>query len=152
MAKDLVRRRDNRDNLNISRLCCCCSVSLARYPKCMCASEKTMYSLVNKSPVVNLAMRFSRVFVLLSLLICYFHCPIVSGTLSPSSKTKGKSKEKELTVRNGPISEMIFDRGLLEDEPSSKSIILESGAYYEDTSLRNFNSTILGYVTPVSGI
>lgn len=52
-------------------------------------------------------------------------------------------------MKTGPIRESVFDRNLIEDEPSSKGILIENGAYYEDTSLRHFNGTVLGYVTPV---
>lgn len=43
----------------------------------------------------------------------------------------------------------VFDRGLVDDEePLGKDILVESGAYYKDTTDRNFNGTVLGYVTP----
>lgn len=77
---------------------------------------------------------------------------VVSGTLSPSSKTKNKSKAKEYKANSGPVSESVFDRGLIEEEPSSKDIITEGGTYFADTSFRNFNGTILGYVTPVNSL
>ena len=75
---------------------------------------------------------------------------LVSGTISPSSKTNKGGKDKEWKLKTGPISENVIQRELVDEEPFSKSIVVESGAYYEDTSLRNFNGTVLGYVTPVS--
>lgn len=88
--------------------------------------------------------------LLITALICLIISPNVLCTLSPSSKGGKKSKDKELKVKTGPIGESVFDRGLLDDEPSSKSILIENGAYFKDTSLRHFNNTILGYVTPVN--
>lgn len=68
--------------------------------------------------------------------------------MSKSDKTKSKSK---LNVKTGKIDKTVFDRDLVtQDEPSSKSILMESGAYFQDTALRNFNGTVLGYVTPVN--
>lgn len=93
---------------------------------------------------------FNFLFLLLLVLISCAEWCFVSATLSPSSKSKGKGKEKEFQVKTGPIGETVFDRGLIDEEPSSKAIIIESGAYYQDTSLRNFNGTVLGYVTPVN--
>lgn len=94
-------------------------------------------------------MQFLSIFRLSLLLICIAGLSYVSATLSPSSKGERKAKDKELPVKTGPIRESVFDRNLIEDEPSSKGILIESGAYYEDTSLRHFNGTVLGYVTPV---
>lgn len=76
--------------------------------------------------------------------ICLF--TLSSSTLSPSNK---KSKTKELKVKSGPQDESVFDKELIDEEPSSKDILIESNGYYKETNLRLFNSTILGYVTPV---
>lgn len=87
----------------------------------------------------------SRLCLVLALCV---HLAGVSGTISKSDKTKSKSK---LNVKTGKIDKTVFDRDLVtQDEPSSKSILMESGAYYQDTALRNFNGTVLGYVTPVN--
>lgn len=101
-------------------------------------------------PVILSAMLVLSLFRAILLLTCITGWCKVSATLSPSSKGKGKAKEKELNVKIGAISESVFDRNLIDDEPSSKAILIENGAYYEDTSLRNFNGTVLGYVTPVN--
>nr|AUM84822.1 chitinase-like protein 11 [Lutzomyia longipalpis] len=70
---------------------------------------------------------------------------IASGTLSPSKGQKG-SKNAELKVRKGPID--TTREHLIREEPSAKEILVENGAYYRNTSLRNFKGTVLGYVTP----
>lgn len=74
----------------------------------------------------------------------------VNATIGPPKNKKQKKKEKELVVKSGPQKESVFDRNLIEEEPVVKDILIENAAYYKDTSKRNFNSTILGYVTPVS--
>lgn len=79
--------------------------------------------------------------------ICLF--TFSSSTLSPSNK---KSKTKELKVKSGPQDESVFDKDLIDEEPSSKDILIECNGYYKETNLRLFNSTILGYVTPVNQI
>lgn len=74
------------------------------------------------------------------------------STLSPSSrdKNKGKVKNKELKLKKGPVSESVFDRNLVEDEPSGVDILVENAAYYKETNERHFNGTVLGYITPVN--
>lgn len=70
------------------------------------------------------------------------------ATLTPSD-VKGKGKKvKELKVKQGSQPTSVFDRGLIQEEPSAKDILVESGAYYEETALKNFKGTVLGYVTP----
>lgn len=74
----------------------------------------------------------------------------VNCTLSPSNKAKKKPpKEKELKIKVGPQDKSVFDRNLIEEEPSAKDILIESGAYYKNTGNRLFNGTVLGYVTTV---
>lgn len=52
-------------------------------------------------------------------------------------------------LEKGPIASNVYDRNLVEDEePLAKDILTENGAYFEDTTDRHFNGTILGYVTP----
>lgn len=80
----------------------------------------------------------------LSLVLVHFS----GATLTPSD-VKGKGKKvKELKVKQGPQSSSVFDRGLIQEEPSAKDILVESGTYYEETALKNFKGTVLGYVTP----
>lgn len=87
------------------------------------------------------------------LLYCLVLLVIISAincTISPpKKKVKGKTKvTKELKVNTGPQSSSVFERNLIEEEPAVKDILVENAAYYRDTSSRQFNSTILGYVTP----
>uniref|UniRef100_A0A1Q3F9M5 Chitinase domain-containing protein 1 n=1 Tax=Culex tarsalis TaxID=7177 RepID=A0A1Q3F9M5_CULTA len=73
---------------------------------------------------------------------------LTSGTLSPSDvKNKGK-KVKELKTKQGPQATSVFERGLVQEEPSAKDILVENAAYHEETSLKNFKGKVLGYVTP----
>lgn len=89
-----------------------------------------------------------QIFAFLALLLALVQ--ISGGTLTPSD-VKGKGKKvKELKVKQGPQPSSVFDRGLIQEEPSAKDILVESGAYYEETALKNFKGTVLGYVTPVS--
>lgn len=86
------------------------------------------------------------------LLICLICQPNWSqATISPSSKGKKAkaSKEKELKVNEGPVEDNVFERVLVDEEPSAADILMENGAYCKDTSRRLFNGTVLGYVTPV---
>lgn len=86
-------------------------------------------------------------FLACCVLLCEVHC-----TLSPSNKSKKGSKtgkDKELKAKVGPQQYSVFDRNLIEDEPSARDILVESGSYYKDTENRLFNGTVLGYVTSV---
>lgn len=81
------------------------------------------------------------------ILLCEVHC-----TLSPSNKSKKgakPAKEKDFKIKVGAQQYSVFDRNLIEDEPSAKDILVESGSYYKDTENRLFNGTVLGYVTSV---
>ncbi|XP_052893647.1 chitinase domain-containing protein 1 [Anopheles moucheti] len=69
------------------------------------------------------------------------------GTLSPSDKNKNK-KVKELKVKVGPQPTNVYDRDLVQGEPSAKDIIVENAAYFQDTSLKLFEGKVLGFVTP----
>ncbi|XP_053672316.1 chitinase domain-containing protein 1 [Anopheles nili] len=71
----------------------------------------------------------------------------VFATLSPSDKSKNK-KVKELKVKTDPQPTNVYDRGLVQGEPSAKDIIVENAAYFQDTSLKLFEGTVLGFVTP----
>lgn len=74
----------------------------------------------------------------------------LSATLGPSKKNKGKQKAVvEIKMNKGPVNEDVFGRTLVELDPLASSIIAEANTYYKDTSIRNFNGSVLGYVTPV---
>uniref|UniRef100_A0A182PPI9 Chitinase domain-containing protein 1 n=1 Tax=Anopheles epiroticus TaxID=199890 RepID=A0A182PPI9_9DIPT len=72
---------------------------------------------------------------------------VAFATLSPSDKNKNK-KVKELKVKTGPQPTNVYDRGLVQGEPSAKDIIVENAAYFQDTSLKLFEGKVLGFVTP----
>ncbi|CRK90630.1 CLUMA_CG004332, isoform A [Clunio marinus] len=84
------------------------------------------------------------------LLILLISC--VSSTLNPSKNKKGKTKsskqEANFKVNKGPQEQSVYERNLVNNEPLASDIISEAHTYYKDTSLKNFNGTVLGYVTP----
>ncbi|ALC38211.1 CG8460 [Drosophila busckii] len=67
-------------------------------------------------------------------------------TLTPDNKAK--TKQKDSKYLRGPQDLDVFGLDLISPEPTAKDILMHHNAYYKDTSLRNFNSTVLGYVTP----
>uniref|UniRef100_A0A2M4AG64 Chitinase domain-containing protein 1 n=1 Tax=Anopheles triannulatus TaxID=58253 RepID=A0A2M4AG64_9DIPT len=81
------------------------------------------------------------------LTACLFVDHVAFATLSPSDKGKAK-KTKELKVKTGPLSSNVYERGLVQGEPSARDIIVENGAYYEQTSQKLFEGKVLGFVTP----
>lgn len=86
-----------------------------------------------------------RLFILFSICILS-----TDATISPSQKGKKTKAARELKVITGPVADSVLDRGLIEDEPAVTDILTQNAAYCADTSVRNFNATVLGYVTPVS--
>ena len=85
------------------------------------------------------------------LLISVLFINAVASTLSPSKNKKGKQqKDKELIIKTGPVEKNVYERELVIEEPTGNSIVIESGTYFKETGLKNFNGTVLGYVTPVS--
>ncbi|XP_037961205.1 chitinase domain-containing protein 1 isoform X2 [Teleopsis dalmanni] len=84
-------------------------------------------------------------FIVLKFIIL-FVVTFAECTISPGDRIK--KNRKELKVLTGPQSDNVFDRNLIEEEPSSKDILVHNAAYYKDVSTRNFNNTVLGYVTP----
>uniref|UniRef100_A0A182KB93 Chitinase domain-containing protein 1 n=1 Tax=Anopheles christyi TaxID=43041 RepID=A0A182KB93_9DIPT len=72
---------------------------------------------------------------------------VAFATLSPSDKNKNK-KVKELKVKSGPQPTNVYDRELVQGEPSAKDIIVENAAFFQDTSLKLFEGKVLGFVTP----
>lgn len=87
------------------------------------------------------------VLILATFIVC------VSSTINPSKNKKGKQKTKEipvnLKINTGPQEKSAYERNLVESEPAAADIIAEANTYYKETSLKNFNGTVLGYVTPV---
>jgi len=83
--------------------------------------------------------------VIIALISC------VSSTINPSKNKKGKQKNQEPTnvkLNKGPQESSVYDRNLVESEPLASDIVAEAHTYYRDTRLKNFNGTVLGYVTP----
>lgn len=73
-----------------------------------------------------------------------------SATLGPSKTKKAKQKsQQELKINEGPVSKNVFQRDLVDIEPLASRIVSEGNTYYQDTTIKNFNGTVLGYVTPV---
>lgn len=75
---------------------------------------------------------------------------LTNATLAPPDKNRKTKPVKELKVNKGPVEKNVFDRNLVQDEPTSESIVKESGTYYKNTSARLFDGPTLGFVTPVS--
>lgn len=77
----------------------------------------------------------------------------VSATINPSKNKKTKQKSQpasvEVKIKTGPQENSVYDRNLVENEPLASEIIAEAGTYYKYTDLKNFNGTVLGFVTPV---
>lgn len=87
-------------------------------------------------------------YFLVALLIC-----CVSSTINPSKNKKGKQKTQEvadLKINKGPQLLSVYDRNLVDNEPLASDIVSEAHTYYKERSVKNFNGTVLGYVTPVN--
>lgn len=78
-------------------------------------------------------------------------CLLISSahsTLNPKSK-KSKKNSSEVKTNSGPVSLSVFERGFVDAEPQAVNIIQEANTYFQETGIKNFNGTVLGYVTPV---
>lgn len=88
------------------------------------------------------------------LLICFvivsYLTTLSNATLAPPDKNKKTKLVKEFKVNKGPVEKNVFERNLVQDEPTSESIIKQSGTYYKNTSARLFDGPTLGFVTPVN--
>jgi chitinase domain-containing protein 1 len=74
---------------------------------------------------------------------------LTCATLNPSKNKKAKQKNvQEVKMNEGPVDKSVFERNLVETEPLASLILSEAHTYYKDTNLKNFNGTVLGYVTP----
>lgn len=91
--------------------------------------------------------------ILLNSVIIVALVSCVSSTINPSKNKKGKQKTQEPTnvkINRGPQEKSVYERNLVESEPLASEILAEAHTYYRDTGLKNFNGSVLGYVTPVS--
>lgn len=70
------------------------------------------------------------------------------ATISPGDKNK--SQQKVIRAKKGPVELDVFERKLIDLEPSPQEILMENAAYCKSVGKRHFNGTVLGYVTPVS--
>lgn len=73
-----------------------------------------------------------------------------NATIAPPDKNKKVKPVKEFKVNKGPVDKNVFERNLVQDEPTSESIIKQSGTYYKNTSARLFDGSTVGFVTPVN--
>ncbi|XP_023937231.1 chitinase domain-containing protein 1 [Bicyclus anynana] len=67
------------------------------------------------------------------------------ATLSPPSD---KKSQKGVKPQEGSRKNNVLDRKLVVETPYVKDILKYHATYHQETSLRNFKNTILGYVTP----
>jgi chitinase domain-containing protein 1 len=85
-------------------------------------------------------------YVLIAILIAS-----ASATINPSKNKKNKQKTgDDVKEKSGPQEKSVYERNLVDNEPLASDIIAEAGTYFKETGLKNFNGTVLGYVTPVS--
>ncbi|XP_007244360.2 chitinase domain-containing protein 1 isoform X1 [Astyanax mexicanus] len=83
----------------------------------------------------------------LTLLYVCISIPVIRGTLSKTDakKSSGKLTESETAVAERPVQE----RGLIVTDPQWRDVVREEKRYCPHTiSTRNFQGTVLGYVTP----
>src|SRR5690349_9769991 len=85
-------------------------------------------------------------YLVIIILICS-----VSSTINPSKNKKGKQKTAAADVKfnKGPQLFSVYERNLVDQEPLASEIVAEAHTYYKERSIKNFNGTTLGYVTPV---
>ncbi|CAH0725683.1 unnamed protein product, partial [Brenthis ino] len=70
---------------------------------------------------------------------------ICLGTLSPPVD---KKSQKGVKPQEGSRKNNVLDRKLVVETPYVKDVLKYHATYHQDTSLRNFKNTVLGYVTP----
>lgn len=61
-----------------------------------------------------------------------------------------ETKAAYLKIMDGPQPANVAQLHFIDKLPLAKDIIANNAGYFKETHLRNFNQTILGYVTPVS--
>lgn len=84
-----------------------------------------------------------------SIVLLFCIISFANTTLAPKDRQKKGQKPKDIIIKNGPQDQNVFDKQLIDVEPSGRDILVENAAYYRNTKNRLFNGTILGYVTPV---
>jgi len=95
---------------------------------------------------------FSNLFIVLIVTLLIQH---LESTLSKKDKknTKDSAKKDEPVKyklsKAGPSGKSVFDKLMVNDADLKAKYILENyNAYFKDTSLKNFDGVVLGYVTP----
>ncbi|XP_036343686.1 chitinase domain-containing protein 1-like, partial [Rhagoletis pomonella] len=84
----------------------------------------------------------------LSITVLLIVASLIEATISPRKGRVEKTKAiKPLNVLAGPHDKSVFERNLIDVRPLPQEILEHNAAYYKDTTLRNFNDTVLGYVT-----
>ena len=92
----------------------------------------------------------------LILILCVLLAVVVrinDGTLSQSDRKKKSSKKQQQQAGSpavqGPVDQTVYERGLVTtDLKSPWDVIRNYAGYSKDTTLRNFDGHVLGYVTP----
>lgn len=102
-----------------------------------CYKIKSLLSLTKNSKMKCLKIILQ---IILLLNVCL-------ATLSPPSDKKG---QKGVKAQEGPRKNNVLDRKLVSETPLVKDIIKYHATYHQDVGIRKFQSTVLGYVTPVS--
>lgn len=69
---------------------------------------------------------------------------VSNATIAPPDKNKKTKAVKEIKANKGPVDKNVFDRGLVQEEPTSEEVIRECGTYYKNTSARLFDGPTLG--------
>lgn len=84
------------------------------------------------------------------LLVLIMSLGLCFATISPGDKSKSQQKVLKAKNKKGPVDESVYERKLIDTDPSPQEILVEHAAYCKHVDQRNFNGTVLGYVTPVS--
>ncbi|ODM87187.1 Chitinase domain-containing protein 1 [Orchesella cincta] len=93
---------------------------------------------------VHLYNKAAALFFLVVVLII----PLVFGTITPSDKKSKDKDSAQTTFKKGPLTENVFERGLVTINPTPLDIIYESRAFCSKASERTVTLPVLGYVTP----
>ena len=70
---------------------------------------------------------------------------LASSALCAAEKAATGATVKQLA---GPVVESVMDKGLVSPSVRVADVVEHCNAYSEDTSVRHFESHVLGYVTP----
>ncbi|CAH2216974.1 jg1368 [Pararge aegeria aegeria] len=82
---------------------------------------------------------------IVTLIQLLFISHVCLATLSPPTD---KKSQKGVKPQEGSRKNNVLDRKLVVETPYVKDILKYHATYHQETSLRNFKNTVLGYVTP----